>query len=474
MYIPLDRDSKLPLPRQISGYLEELIRRGHLRRGGRLPATRSLATNLGVNKKTVEAAYEELEARKLVTIRPGRGVTVRSRIPETTTLDLPFRPGRSRDPFPSAAWVYAADEPSREIDLAGIGPRLPNVSTRALRAYHESALGPGGGPLFSPAPPLGESSLRAAACAHFAHSGILRSPEEVAVFESRPEAVRAIIRAFVPRGEVVLAEGLLDPELVLPVREERRKLVRLPASGAGSLEKAFARKRVRLLLMATGESRLTTAPPPLTRRRTLVDLARTHGIPVLEDVTGTERRREAGTPAPAAVLDASGRVIPLCDLSDEAGGHLTGGAVAGTVKLLDRIRQEHEAMDRPLERLRQRALARALEDPGRARSLQATRERRKLRTASIRRTIRRRLPEFGEPAFTAGADAVTIPLPAGVTGVALARAAAERGVVVRTAADCGVTSAEEDFVLLDLTRREEGDVLEGIRHLGEAFDRLEG
>ncbi|NNE44933.1 MAG: winged helix-turn-helix transcriptional regulator, partial [Gemmatimonadetes bacterium] len=96
MYIPLDHDSPLTLTRQISGYLEELIRRGLVGPEGRLPATRTLAADLGVNKKTVEAAYDELSARGLVRIRPGRGVEVASEIPDGPELELGLPEPRHR------------------------------------------------------------------------------------------------------------------------------------------------------------------------------------------------------------------------------------------------------------------------------------------------------------------------------------------------------------------------------------------
>lgn len=471
MYIPLDRDSSQPLTRQISSYLEELIRRGHVGAGGRLPPTRTLAADLGVNKKTVEAAYEELEARGLVRVRAGRGVTVRGQIPEDRALELGLREPRLRDPLPRDAWLAPSPEAERVLDLAGVGPRMTNLSSRQLRRLHEEALAGSRGPLFSPPPPLGESTLRAAASRHLARCGVLLSPDEVAVLPGRQAAMSRLLRLFVPPRGTVLADRLLDPDLAAAVRERRARLVILPPEdGPREPAEAARRSTPRLLIVTTGASRLPGAPPGPARRRALLDLAREKGIPVVEDVTHTEWLQGPSVPPPLAVLDGTGRVLPICDLSDEAGGAFAAAAVGATPKALDRLRQVGDPEEKTLDRLAQSALARVLDSPSRIRTLRAVREKRKLLVAAVTRSIRRRLGEAPGFEFSPGADAVRLDLPEGVTGRAVQEAARDRGVLVRTARDCGAPPSADRFLLMDLTRHDEGDVLDGIRLLGEALD----
>ncbi|MGH2570225.1 MAG: GntR family transcriptional regulator, partial [bacterium] len=285
MYVPLDHDSPHTLARQISGYLAELIRHGHLGPSSRLPATRKLAQSLGVSKSTVEAAYEELEARKLVSVRPGKAAVVRRSIPQDTAQLLPFPEPRGRDPLPAEIWL-GGEAQEETFDLAGAGPRPPTVSSRQLRAFHEDALRSGRGPLFSPPPPLGDSALRAAASRHLARCGILRGADEVAVLPSRPDAMERLLRLFVPARGLVLSDALLDPDLCLPLRVRRARVVVLPQEWVPA--SIPARLSPRLLVVATGESRLPGRPPDLARRRALLDLARQRGLPVVEDVTRTD------------------------------------------------------------------------------------------------------------------------------------------------------------------------------------------
>ncbi|HYA16289.1 MAG TPA: GntR family transcriptional regulator, partial [Bryobacteraceae bacterium] len=68
-----DYESGQPIYRQLGSYLHGLIEGGQLQPGDRLPPTRELAGQLGLNRTTVSAAYEVLEAEGLIRGEVGRG-----------------------------------------------------------------------------------------------------------------------------------------------------------------------------------------------------------------------------------------------------------------------------------------------------------------------------------------------------------------------------------------------------------------
>ena len=76
MRIPLDRQSDSPLYQQIEDYLRQGIVSGSLAPDTRLPASRQLAHDLGINRITVENAYAELETEGLIYSRMGSGTYV--------------------------------------------------------------------------------------------------------------------------------------------------------------------------------------------------------------------------------------------------------------------------------------------------------------------------------------------------------------------------------------------------------------
>src|SRR3982074_2681547 len=77
--VGLDPNSDSPLYRHLYLQIKELVDSNALAAGTRLPATRELAGQLGLNRNTVSAAYELLEAEGLIKGHVGRGSFVEER-----------------------------------------------------------------------------------------------------------------------------------------------------------------------------------------------------------------------------------------------------------------------------------------------------------------------------------------------------------------------------------------------------------
>jgi len=76
MLITFDPSDPTALYHQIASAVRRAIRVGDISEGDRLPATRDLATSLGVNMHTVVRAYGILRDEGLLEMRRGRGATV--------------------------------------------------------------------------------------------------------------------------------------------------------------------------------------------------------------------------------------------------------------------------------------------------------------------------------------------------------------------------------------------------------------
>ena len=68
----LSRDGGTTLTRQLTDQLRELITKGRLARGQRLPSSRQLAQSLDVSRNTVSFAIEQLAAEGYLTLSAGR------------------------------------------------------------------------------------------------------------------------------------------------------------------------------------------------------------------------------------------------------------------------------------------------------------------------------------------------------------------------------------------------------------------
>src|SRR5947209_2147188 len=125
----LDPRAESPLYRQLFEQIAQQIRTGQRSRGERLPATRELAGLLGLNRTTVSAAYEMLEAEGLISGQVGRGSFVTSGPPAggggvdwSTLLERSEASGGASFPAggPAAGWPshvisFAFSRPSRDL-----------------------------------------------------------------------------------------------------------------------------------------------------------------------------------------------------------------------------------------------------------------------------------------------------------------------------------------------------------------------
>ncbi len=135
MQLAIDRTKPVPLARQIQAQIERLVHEGLLVPGMKLPATRELARDLGVNRATVTLAYEELVASgwasahvgqgTFVATPPGRGAAVNGATsPLARTPDIDWSGLLSR-----SAQIIAAETDRRRISA------MPSRSSPGLISF---------------------------------------------------------------------------------------------------------------------------------------------------------------------------------------------------------------------------------------------------------------------------------------------------------------------------------------------------
>ena len=101
--IVLDPTRSVPLYRQLYDSLRSTILAGQLPPGTRLPATRVLATELGIARNTVMSAYEQLLAEGYLEGQVGSGTYVARTLPDDM---LHIRAGGSPSPGSRPAAHY--------------------------------------------------------------------------------------------------------------------------------------------------------------------------------------------------------------------------------------------------------------------------------------------------------------------------------------------------------------------------------
>ena len=85
----IDLQSRIPIYEQLYKKVVELVLKGELKAGDKLPSVRELAKNLGVNPNTVSKAFQLLERDKVIYSLAGRGSFV-SNINTDTVKETAF------------------------------------------------------------------------------------------------------------------------------------------------------------------------------------------------------------------------------------------------------------------------------------------------------------------------------------------------------------------------------------------------
>jgi 2-aminoadipate transaminase len=347
----LSHESEVPLYRQLFEQIAARIRSGELPRGERLPPTRELAGQLGLNRTTVSAAYEMLETQGLIAGQVGRGSFVTGGPTVRPGVDWPaiLPHGSSTSAFSREEISFVMSRPSRDLfPLDDFRASCAAVLERQDLADILQLGSPSG------YEPLRRRLLEEARREHLATPG-----DDLLITNGCQQALDLIGRVLLRPGDPVAIEDPVYPGLKNLLAGMGAQLIGIPV-GAHGVEPAqverVLRERPRFLVVTSNFQNPTGATLPLESRRDLIEAARAAGVPVVENDSYGELRY-AGDPLPAIKqLDDGGGTVLLRSFSKVSFPGLRVGWVLGPKPLMDRLRQAKEAADLHTDQLSQAVL----------------------------------------------------------------------------------------------------------------------
>jgi len=262
-----------PLYRVIADVLAEDRAAGRLAPGTRLPTHRDLAERLGVTVGTVTRAYAEAEKRGLVRGEVGRGTFVRE---DAVPAHMPM--------------PVEAGEDGALVELGINAPATPpgDPASQALRrTLEEVGRSPRLADLLGYQPAAGAPAHREAGAAWAARFGLQARPEQVVVCAGGQHAMEVALAALTRPGDTLATEALTYPGIKVLARRFQLRLQGLALDAGGllpeALEAACRAGPVRLLYTQPTGHNPTGTVQAEPRRRALAEVARRHGVLVLED-----------------------------------------------------------------------------------------------------------------------------------------------------------------------------------------------
>jgi GntR family transcriptional regulator/MocR family aminotransferase len=488
MRIPLDRQSAIPLYKQIKTYVQQGILSGSLAAGTRLPASRQLARELGVNRITVENAYAELESDGLVYSKLGSGTYVLDPDPQ---FALPKKD--SHEPWPLWQQGIAAQEkvsPGKPSSFQSDGGHPPQLISFAsgigdanlfpaddIRKALQAVMRRDGSDALDYGERNGYGPLRESIVHILASQGLNTHPDNILITAGSQQALSLVSQLLLNPGDAILVEsptyaGALDLFRALGFR-----VVGIPMDAQGmqvdGLEKLLQQHHPKLIYTIPNFHNPTGTCLTGPRRRQLLVLADRYNVPIIEDDFVGDLRYEGHSQPALKALDPGGRVIYLSTFSKMLMPGLRVGFLAAEGPVYESLVDFKRINDVATSALVQRALE-AYVTVGRyqahlRRSCQIFRKRRDVMVSAIRRY----LPAEVRFDIPQGGLFIWLQLPNDLSSEELLPMACEAGVDFAPGRPFFPDVAQDSsWLRLNFVAQEPGQIEEGIKRLGKSIRRL--
>lgn len=460
--LPLSRGNGEPLRTQVIGGLRRAIQSGRLSAGTALPATRVLASDLGVSRGVIVEAYEQLLAEGYLEASGGSATRVAGdRLLPATDRSPP-------DGKPAAS-LAAAAKPIRYDFRPGV-PDLSLFPSRPwMRAVRRAWAGPWSAVLDYP-DPRGVEPVRIALTAYLNRSrATATTPDHIVMCTGFSQAARLV-------GEVLRARGIRrlaveDPghaEQCADFAAARIELVPVPVDAQGLDVARLPALDVKAVLVTPAHQYPTGTVLSAARRAALLAWAEERSGFIIEDDYDAEYRYDR-EPVGALHGLAPERVIYVGTASKMLAPSLRQGWLALPGELAGPVAHAKLSADRGSPALEQMALAHFLEAGELDRHLRRTRPIYRRRRDALVAALERHLPEATLHGVAAGLH-LLVGLPGRVSEERVVQAAVARGIRVYGA---GVFHARPNkarpALLLGYGGIEEGKIAAGVRLLAAAI-----
>jgi GntR family transcriptional regulator/MocR family aminotransferase len=319
--VPIDRDSPVPLTRQVYEFWRTGIVSGRFPREERVPSTRDAAAALGISRGTVAQAYEQLMGEGYFQAVRGSGTFVCRELPERQDLAA----DTAARPVDIASFVKLSslgEELRKEsapaqkrkgyINLSPAGPDLSLFPLDLWRRLYVSALKDIGTDALDYAEHgQGYLPLREEIAKYVSRTrGISCSAEEIVVVSGSQQGLDICARLFLEPGDEVALEnpGYFGARRVFEACGARLRPVRIDEEGLLCSELGDVARLVYVTPARQFPTGIALSP---RRRKELVAWARKHRAVIVEDDYDSEYRY-SGTPMPALYGAANDVAVVYC------------------------------------------------------------------------------------------------------------------------------------------------------------------
>jgi DNA-binding transcriptional MocR family regulator len=315
----LQRGCGSNLYEQVALRITELIDHGTLRPGERVPSVRKCSAQQGVSIATITQAYRLLEDRGLIEARPQSGYYVRVQRPMSLEPEISKPAARAVDVSVSEL-VMQIIRAARDPNLLRLGATLPSMEVFPVKEFNRAMAAVGRrAPLASNSyeSPQGHHGLRVQIARRALEAGCMLAPDDIIVTVGATEALNLCLRAVTRPGDVVAIESPTFFGILQIIESLGLRVCEIPTDPRegvclDELAQRLRTCRIKACVFSPNFSNPLGSCMPEEKKRELVRLLSSRGIPLIEDDIYGNLAFAPGRPKAAKAFDREGWVM-LCD-----------------------------------------------------------------------------------------------------------------------------------------------------------------
>lgn len=340
---------------KLTNLISQEILSGRLVQGTMLPGSRSLSKELGINRKTVQAVYEELEAQGWLVTRPRKGTFVADILPEK---QLKIEPVNERKVNNKPTIQEVALYPHND----GVpDPRLIPYELFS-RAYRHALIKITQNQYMGYGTPQGMIELRQALQKMLSMERFMSVAEdEICIVRGSQMGIFLASRALPNRQGVIVVEELYYPSAFKAFQSNGFQVVSVKLDEQGivieDLERILQEHSVAAIYTTPHHQYPTTVTMTMSRRLQLLELSKKWGFYVIEDDYDHEFHYDSRPMPPLASLPHSELVIHVGSLSKVFAPGIRLGYIVASQTIIQSITEDILLIDRQGNNITELALA---------------------------------------------------------------------------------------------------------------------
>lgn len=363
--IQIEPESETAIYLQIVGQLIALIEQGQLQAGQRLPGSRKLAETLKLNRNTIIAAYDELNAQGWLNQKTGSGTYVSDQIPQAELQALGVRQGLTIKLPPFNQNLAIPLPQGRPTTPYQLNDGLPDIRLAPLkelsREYRRVLTQSAWHHRLEYGDPQGSGLLREQLSLYLHSSrGLKLDADSIMITRGVIMSLFLLAQTLVEAGDGILVGETSYNTASMSFAKAGAKLYRIPVDKTGivveEIEAICQEHPIKAIYVASHHHHPTTVSLSPARRVQLLDLARRYNFWILEDDYDFEFHYSRNPILPIASMGTPERVIYLGSFSKTLAPALRIGYLVGPPALLEALCRLRRIVDRQGDQILEEAV----------------------------------------------------------------------------------------------------------------------